>query len=149
LKSFSVLVSVENLIDNFDSFTKNRETTFARCIHEAQLKTMKKITYFIMVTVMMGNNLGLFAQPIKQSGERTYKNPLPVVLADPYVLYVKGDKYYMYGTGGARHGFAAIHLLILCIGRVKGRYGLQAIRMGGAIVRPGGTAHTGHLKCTR
>jgi beta-xylosidase len=37
----------------------------------------------------------------------TYQNPLPVVLADPYMLYVPGDKYYLYGTGGVRHGFAA------------------------------------------
>ena len=55
----------------------------------------------------MGNNTGSFAQPIKKSEEKTYKNPLPVVFGDPYVLYIKGDKYYLYGTGGARNGFAA------------------------------------------
>ncbi len=38
----------------------------------------------------------------------TYRNPLPVAFGDPYVLHVKGDRYYMYGTGGeARNGFAA------------------------------------------
>src|SRR5689334_8176229 len=68
---------------------------------------MKKITCFLIVAFMMGNNTGLFAQLIKKPGEKTYKNPLPVVLADPYVLYVKDDKYYLYGTGGARNGFAA------------------------------------------
>src|ERR1044072_6802698 len=68
---------------------------------------MKNITCFLMATFMMVNNAGLLAQSIKKSEEKTYKNPLPVVLADPYVLYVKGDKYYMYGTGGAENGFAA------------------------------------------
>ncbi|MCD2423041.1 glycoside hydrolase family 43 protein [Niabella pedocola] len=35
-------------------------------------------------------------------------NPLPVQFGDPYVLHVKGDKYYMYGTGGgAKKGFSA------------------------------------------
>jgi beta-xylosidase len=36
----------------------------------------------------------------------TFSNPLNVQLGDPYVLYTKGA-YYMYGTGGAEHGFAA------------------------------------------
>lgn len=45
---------------------------------------------------------GLFAQ-----SSRTFQNPLPVEFGDPYVLHVKGDKYYMYGTGGAKNGFAA------------------------------------------
>jgi beta-xylosidase len=39
--------------------------------------------------------------------QNTYQNPLAVELGDPYVLHVKGDKYYMYGTGGAKNGFAA------------------------------------------
>jgi beta-xylosidase len=38
----------------------------------------------------------------------TFKNPLPVKFGDPYVLKVKGGRYYMYGTGGkAKNGFAA------------------------------------------
>ncbi|WP_298708621.1 glycoside hydrolase family 43 protein [uncultured Chitinophaga sp.] len=45
---------------------------------------------------------GLFAQ-----SSQTFQNPLPVEFGDPYVLHVKGDKYYMYGTGGAKNGFAA------------------------------------------
>ena len=68
---------------------------------------MKKISCFLIVIFIMGNNTGSFAQPIKKSEEKTYKNPLPVVFGDPYVLYIKGDKYYLYGTGGARNGFAA------------------------------------------
>lgn len=40
--------------------------------------------------------------------DATYTNPLPVQFGDPYVLYVPGDKYYMYGTGGgAKKGFSA------------------------------------------
>ena len=51
------------------------------------------------------NTTGSFAQ---QANGRTYQNPLPVEFGDPYVLHVKGDKYYMYGTGGvAKNGFAA------------------------------------------
>ncbi|MGI8636286.1 MAG: glycoside hydrolase family 43 protein [Segetibacter sp.] len=68
---------------------------------------MKKITGLLVMTFIMANNEGLFGQPIAKSEETTYKNPLPVQLGDPYVLYVKGDKYYMYGTGGVKHGFAA------------------------------------------
>lgn len=41
------------------------------------------------------------------NAQSTYKNPLPVEFGDPYVLQVKGDKYYMYGTGNAKNGFAA------------------------------------------
>lgn len=38
---------------------------------------------------------------------KTYKNPLPVELGDPYVLQA-GVMYYMYGTGGgAKDGFLA------------------------------------------
>ena len=36
----------------------------------------------------------------------TFTNPLKVQLGDPYVLHTHG-MYYMYGTGGADHGFAA------------------------------------------
>jgi beta-xylosidase len=68
---------------------------------------MKKIGCLLMIIFLMGNSACSFAQSIAKSEEKTYKNPLPVSLADPYVLYVKGDKYYMYGTGGARNGFAA------------------------------------------
>ncbi len=44
----------------------------------------------------------------QSSSKATYTNPLPVQFGDPYVLHVKGDKYYMYGTGGgAKKGFSA------------------------------------------
>jgi beta-xylosidase len=68
-------------------------------------KTMKKIACLLMIAIT-GSNDGLFAQAIKKSNETTYKNPMRVVFGDPYVLYVKGDKYYMYGTGGVKNGFA-------------------------------------------
>ncbi len=39
---------------------------------------------------------------------KTYQNPLPIEFGDPYVLHVKNDRYYMYGTGGVTtNGFAA------------------------------------------
>ncbi|MDB5204978.1 MAG: glycoside hydrolase [Flavisolibacter sp.] len=68
---------------------------------------MKRFAACLMIAFVMCNYEGLLAQPIAQAEKKTYKNPLPVVFGDPYVLYVKGDKYYMYGTGGARNGFAA------------------------------------------
>ena len=44
----------------------------------------------------------------KTASKQTYTNPLPVAFGDPFVLQVKGDRYYMYGTGaGAKNGFAA------------------------------------------
>ena len=68
---------------------------------------MKKIACLMIVSFLIAYSKNLFAQQIKKPAETTYKNPLPVVLGDPYVLYVKGDKYYLYGTGGVSHGFAA------------------------------------------
>lgn len=51
---------------------------------------------------------GLLAQSSRPATGRTYQNPLPIEFGDPYVLKVKGGKYYMYGTGGgAKNGFAA------------------------------------------
>jgi beta-xylosidase len=66
---------------------------------------MKKFAPLLMIAFMIGTFS--FAQPIAKSAETTYQNPLPVVFGDPYVLYVKGDQYYLYGTGGAKNGFAA------------------------------------------
>ncbi len=73
---------------------------------------MKRIANLLVLFLLAGNSSLLFAQtikqPVKQSQQATYKNPLPVAFGDPYVLHVKGDKYYMYGTGGgAKHGFSA------------------------------------------
>src|SRR4051794_22075528 len=66
---------------------------------------LNKLAALLLLIFMTGENSGLTAQRIAKSEEKTYKNPLPVSLADPYVLYVKGDKYYLYGTGGVRNGF--------------------------------------------
>ena len=43
--------------------------------------------------------------PRSSSHRRSFRNPLPVSLADPYVLLYKG-RYYLYGTGGVQ-GFTA------------------------------------------
>lgn len=48
------------------------------------------------------------AQTTATAPANTYQNPLQVAFGDPYVLHVKGDKYYMYGTGGtASKGYGA------------------------------------------
>lgn len=60
-----------------------------------------------MIILIIGTSKRLAGQSTTTSVVKTYKNPLPVVFGDPYVLHVKGDKYYMYGTGGAKNGFAA------------------------------------------
>lgn len=54
-------------------------------------------------------SFGQVAQPAAhKTTKATFTNPLPVAFGDPYVLYVKGDRYYMYGTGaGAKNGFSA------------------------------------------
>ncbi|RFS21893.1 glycoside hydrolase [Chitinophaga silvatica] len=64
-------------------------------------KAIKTTVAFFLLA--FANNSGTFAQ-----SQSTFKNPLPVSFGDPYVLKVKGNKYYMYGTGGmAKNGFAA------------------------------------------
>ncbi len=63
----------------------------------------------VVFTVAFVVSFALLAK--SQLGSRvslvTYQNPLPVPLGDPYVLYVEGDQYYMYGTGGTNNGFIA------------------------------------------
>ena len=67
---------------------------------------MKRLTGLFLL-MLTANSSVLFAQTDKPGTEKSYQNPIPVELADPYVLKVKG-KYYMYGTGGgASNGFAA------------------------------------------
>lgn len=73
---------------------------------------MKRIASHLCLLLIAGNSIVLYAQKSKEVSKQvkqtTYKNPLPVKFGDPYVLHVKGDKYYMYGTGaGAKHGFSA------------------------------------------
>lgn len=60
-------------------------------------------------TLALAAGIGLAtAQNADKPGPATYQNPLPVAFGDPFVLRVKGDKYYMYGTGaGAKNGFSA------------------------------------------
>ena len=41
------------------------------------------------------------------SATLTYSNPLPVAFGDPFILPASNGKYYMYGTGGVKKGFAA------------------------------------------
>jgi beta-xylosidase len=57
----------------------------------------------------LGHSFAQVVHPaVHKSPQSTYTNPLPVAFGDPYVLYVKGDRYYMYGTGGgAKKGFSA------------------------------------------
>lgn len=68
---------------------------------------MKKFANLLLPIVLFAQIQSLPAQPQNALASRSYQNPLPVKFGDPFVLYVKNDRYYMYGTGGARHGFAA------------------------------------------
>lgn len=62
-------------------------------------------SFLLMLTL---HTSGLLAQSSRPATGGTYQNPLPIEFGDPYVLKVKGGKYYMYGTGGgAKNGFAA------------------------------------------
>lgn len=62
---------------------------------------MKKIFFLTALSVSL-----LTLPSVAQVKTRTYTNPLPVKLGDPYVLHTKG-MYYMYGTGGVKNGFTA------------------------------------------
>lgn len=68
---------------------------------------MKKIISCFIIALITIKTDRLFAQTNMKTTEATYKNPLTVSLADPYVLHAKNNRYYMYGTGVVRHGFAA------------------------------------------
>lgn len=58
----------------------------------------------------------------KTSEPATYQNPLPVEFGDPYVLHVKNDRYYLYGTGGvAKNGFAAYSSVDLVNWKAEGQ----------------------------
>jgi beta-xylosidase len=50
--------------------------------------------------VPLAHPAAILAQDPAQDSVHTYKNPLPVLIGDPYVLRVPGDGYYIYGTGG-------------------------------------------------
>lgn len=112
---------------------------------------MNRIVIIVYIFLFVVNTNVLLAQavdePVKQSKLSTYKNPLPVAFGDPYVLHVKGDKYYMYGTGGgAKHGFSAYSSTDLVNWKKKGRCILATIKMAGAALIQCGTALIGRPK---
>lgn len=64
---------------------------------------MKKIAWISAVA-----SLFCFMGAMAQEAATTFANPLPVAFGDPYVIYDDdSQRYYMYGTGGAKNGFAA------------------------------------------
>ncbi len=68
---------------------------------------MTKLNILTILSCLMLTMCTPKTQP-RSVSQATYTNPLPVQFGDPYVLHVKGDNYYMYGTGGgAKKGFAA------------------------------------------
>ncbi len=69
---------------------------------------MKMIVHLFCFLLLMCVCATVVAQTKRAAAGRidTFTNPLPVQLADPYVLHT-GSMYYMYGTGGADKGFAA------------------------------------------
>jgi beta-xylosidase len=72
------------------------------------MKQVKSICVALGFFVLTTQPVILYAQVAQPVKGAVYKNPLPVEFGDPYVLRVKNDKYYMYGTGGdAKNGFAA------------------------------------------
>lgn len=67
---------------------------------------MKNISLLIFLFIVSFQTHS-FTQVVKEAKHSTYKNPLPVTLADPYVLYDDNGTYYMYGSGGgAENGFS-------------------------------------------
>ncbi|WEK33534.1 MAG: glycoside hydrolase family 43 protein [Candidatus Pseudobacter hemicellulosilyticus] len=67
---------------------------------------MKQVVKTVAVSFLL--TAALQNGPLLAQSGNTFQNPLPVQFGDPYVLQVKADKYYMYGTGGvAKNGFAA------------------------------------------
>lgn len=68
------------------------------------MKTIAPVAFFaaLLLSCVANHNKQSSSQKIA-----TYQNPLAVAFGDPYVLKTSGGQYYMYGTGGAQHGFAA------------------------------------------
>lgn len=70
---------------------------------------MNKVFIFVIFFIL-STSFRIDAQTTEAIGSsaktKTYTNPLPVKLGDPYVLYTNGT-YYLYGTGNADKGFAA------------------------------------------
>lgn len=61
--------------------------------------------YFLVPLCYVCLVSSVYAQRPVPADTTTYKNPMPVAMGDPYVLYANG-MYYMYGTSRA-NGFAA------------------------------------------
>jgi beta-xylosidase len=69
---------------------------------------MKITTNILWIVLAFFHASLLVAQPGNPPTPVTYQNPIAVSFGDPYVMYEKGDRYYMYGTGGgAKDGFSA------------------------------------------
>ncbi len=111
---------------------------------------MKKIAILLCTVLFVTHTGSLIAQPAKQLKQTTYTNPLPVAFGDPYVMHVKGDKYYMYGTGaGAKHGFSAYSSTDLVNWKNEGQFILETTKMAGAALTKPGTEHIGLLRCMK
>ena len=66
------------------------------------------LSFVVLIVLNLFATNPIVAQVAAKAKAAAYKNPLDIEFGDPYVLHVKGDKYYMYGTGaGARNGFVA------------------------------------------
>lgn len=69
---------------------------------------IKKLMSATVLSLLLVHHLPLHAQQTASAAQtKTYSNPLRVEFGDPYVLKLKDGRYFMYGTGGAKKGFAA------------------------------------------
>lgn len=73
------------------------------------MKKNASLLFLFLTCAGLGHSAAQQAQPaVHKTVKATFSNPLAVEFGDPYVLHVKGDRYYMYGTGGgAKKGFSA------------------------------------------
>lgn len=73
------------------------------------MKKNASLLFLFLTYAGLGHSVAQQAQPaVHKTVKATFSNPLAVEFGDPYVLHVKGDRYYMYGTGGgAKKGFSA------------------------------------------
>lgn len=73
------------------------------------MKKNASLLFLFLTCAGLGHSAAQQAQPaVHKTVKATFSNPLAVEFGDPYVLHVKEDRYYMYGTGGgAKKGFSA------------------------------------------
>lgn len=70
--------------------------------------TMSYLPLLLFTLLLTGcHSVGKKKTEKKSEETATYTNPLPVAFGDPYILSASNGKYYMYGTGGVKNGFAA------------------------------------------